>query len=78
MAGYIVLATSLPDTAAQVLELYRARWQIEQVFHRLKGLFSFGEPPGTNPDSVKAWFYGKLLVAALCEAMAKEPSFSPG
>ena len=26
MAGYIVLATSLPDTAAQVLELYRARW----------------------------------------------------
>ena len=77
MTGYIVLATSLPDTATQVLELYRARWQIEQVFRRLKGLFSFGEPPGTNPDSVKAWFYGKLLVAALCEAMAKEQSFSP-
>jgi len=77
MAGYIVLATSLSDTATQVLELYRARWQIEQVFHRLKGLFSFGEPPGTNPNSVKAWFYGKLLVAALCEAMAKEPSFFP-
>ena len=77
MAGYIVLATSLSDKAAQVLELYRARWQIEQVFHRLKGLFSFGEPPGTNPDSVKAWFYGKLLVAILCEAMAKEQSFFP-
>lgn len=77
MAGYIVLATSLSDTTAQVLELYRARWQIEQVFHRLKGLFSFGEPPGTNPNSVKAWFYGKLLVAILCEAMAKEQSFSP-
>ena len=77
MAGYIVLATSLPDTATRVLELYRARWQIEQVFRRLKSLFSFAEPPGTNPDSVKAWFYGKLLVAALCEAMAKEQSFSP-
>ena len=77
MAGYIVLATSLSDTTAQVLELYRARWQIEQVFRRLKSLFSFGEPPGTNPNSVKAWFYGKLLVAALCEAMAKEQSFSP-
>jgi len=77
MAGYIVLATSLSDTTAQVLELYRARWQIEQVFRRLKGLFSFGEPPGKNPDSVKAWFYGKLLVAILCEAMAKKQSFSP-
>lgn len=77
MAGYIVLATSLSDTAAQVLELYRARWQIEQVFRRLKGLFSFGEPPGKNPDSVKAWFYGKLLVAILCEAMATELLFPP-
>lgn len=77
MAGYVVLATSLSDTTAHVLELYRARWQIEQVFHRLKGLFNFGEPPGTNPNSVKAWFYGKLLVAALCEAMTKEPAFSP-
>ena len=77
MAGYIVLATSLSDTTAQVLELYRARWQIEQVFRRLKGLFSFGEPPGENAASVKAWFYGKLLVAILCEAMAKDQSFSP-
>lgn len=34
--------TNLPDTAGRVLELYRARWQIEYVFHRLKGLFSFG------------------------------------
>jgi len=47
------------------------------VFRRLKGLFSFGEPPGSNPDSVKAWFYGKLLVAALCEAMKKEQFFPP-
>lgn len=78
MANYIVLATNLPDTTSQILALYRARWQIELVFRRLKGLFSFGEPPGTNPDSVKAWFYGKLLMAALCEAMTKqEPLFPP-
>lgn len=77
MAQYIVLATNLPDTAEQVLELYRARWQIECVFRRLKGLFSFGEPPGSNPDSVKAWFYGKLFLAALCEAAVAQPIFSP-
>lgn len=78
MTNYIVLATNLPDTTSQVLGLYRARWQIELVFRRLKGLFSFGEPPATNPDSVKAWFYGKLLLAGLCEAMTKrEPVFFP-
>lgn len=77
MASYIVLATSLSDPTAQVLELYRARWQIEQVFRRLKGIFDFGEPPGKNPDSVKAWFYGKLFLAALCEAITAKPSFSP-
>lgn len=78
MAEYIVLASNLSDTATQILELYRARWQIECVFRRLKELFSFGEPPGTNPDSVKAWFYGKLFLAALCEAMAKDADFPPG
>lgn len=77
MAGYIVVATNLPDTAEQILELYRARWQIEQVFLRLKGLFCIGEPPSSNPDSVKAWFYGKLLVAALCEAISRGRTFSP-
>lgn len=77
MAQYIVLATNLSDTAEQVLAIYRARWQIECVFRRLKGLFSFGEPPGTNPDSVKAWFYGKLFLAALCEAMVTQSPFSP-
>jgi hypothetical protein len=61
---YIVLATNLDYTEEQILELYRARWQIELVFRRLKSLFGFGEVPGSNPNSVKAWFYGKLLLAA--------------
>ena len=36
---YIVLVTSLEYTNEQILELYRARWQIEQVFYRLKSLY---------------------------------------
>lgn len=75
LSKYIVLVTSLEYTNAQILELYRARWQIEQVFLRLKELFGFGEIPTKNPDAAKAWFYGKLLVASLCEAMVR--SFSP-
>jgi hypothetical protein len=74
MTQYIVLLTSLEETPERVAELYRARWQIEQVFRRLKSLFAFGEVPGKNPESIKAWFYGKLLVAALCETVAKDIS----
>jgi hypothetical protein len=74
---YIVLATSLDYTNDQILELYRSRWQIEQVFYRLKSLFGYGEIPSKREDSIKAWFYGKLLLAALCETILKKMSFSP-
>jgi len=74
---YIIVATSLIYTNEQIFELYRSRWQIEMVFNRLKTLFGFGEIPSKNEDSVKAWFYGKLFLAALSEAMVKESHFSP-
>lgn len=77
LAAYIILATSLTQPPEQILALYRARWQIEQVFFRLKSLFNLGEVPGKNPDSVKAWFYGKLFVAALCETIALSLPFPP-
>jgi len=74
---YIVLATSLAYSDDRILELYRARWQIEQVFLRLKELYSFGDVPSKNPDSVKAWFYGKLFLAVLGETILKRECFSP-
>ena len=74
---YVVIATSLDYTNEQILELYRARWQIEQVFYRLKSLFGYGDVPGKNEKTVKAWFYGKLFLAALCERILKRESFSP-
>jgi hypothetical protein len=74
---YVVLATSLDYTNEQILELYRARWQIEQVFYRLKSLFGYGDVPSKRDDTVKAWFFGKLLLAALCESILKRMSFPP-
>jgi len=74
---YIVLATSLDYTNEQILELYRARWQIEQVFFRLKSLFGYDNVPSKCEDSVKAWFYGKLMLAALCENILKKMPFPP-
>lgn len=74
---YIVLVTSLEYTKEQILELYRARWQIEQVFYRLKSLFGYDDVPSKNDDMARAWFYAKLLLGALCETILKRESFSP-
>jgi hypothetical protein len=75
--NYIIVATNLFYTSEQIFELYRARWQIELVFKRLKSLFGFGNVPAKNPNSVKAWFYGKLLLAGVCEASIKRSHFPP-
>ena len=74
---YIVLATSLDYTNEQILELYRARWQIEKVFHRLKSLFGYGNTPCKNEAAIMAWYYGKLFLASLCEYILKLKTFSP-
>ena len=76
---YIIIATSLGAevTAAQILELYRARWQIELAFKRLKSLFHYNDLPANQSDSVRSWFYGKLLLAALCETLVNTGRFSP-
>jgi transposase len=73
----IVVATSLDYSNDRILELYRARWQIEQVFFRLKEMYAFGEVPSSNDDSVKAWFYGKLFLAILSETITFRECFSP-
>ena len=77
---YIIVATSLGEeiSAARVLELYRMRWEIELVFKRLKSLFQYGEVPMKRDKSARAWFYGKLLFAALCETLVNTGRFSPG
>ena len=74
---YVVLATNLGYTNSQILELYRTRWQVEQVFYRLKSLFGYGNTPNKRDDTAKAWFYGKLLLAALCESILKSMPFPP-
>ena len=77
---HVIAATSLGKeeaTAAQVLELYRMRWQIGLAFKRLKSLFACNDLPEKQSGSVRAWFYGKLPLAALCEALVNAGRFSP-
>jgi hypothetical protein len=81
LAEYIfVLATpGLDDlTAAQILELYRVRWQVELGFRRLKSLFDAGSAPNRDPESVRSWIYAKLLAVLLIERLGEESRlFSP-
>ncbi|GHV87580.1 putative transposase InsL for insertion sequence element IS186A [Spirochaetia bacterium] len=77
---YIIVVTSLGEaeaTAVQILELYRMRWQIELAFKRLKSLFQYNDIPVSLDQSARAWFYGKLLLAALCETLVNNGRFSP-
>jgi len=71
-ADYVVLFTTTPPerlSAAQCIELYRLRWQIELQFKRWKSLCGFDRMPNFRPDTIVSWLYAKTLVAVLLEKM---------
>ena len=71
-AKYVILFTTFPAasfSAAEVLEWYRTRWQVELVFKRFKSLAELGHLPKHDEHSAKAWLYGKLFVALLVEKL---------
>jgi hypothetical protein len=75
---YILVLTNLePEhwTAAQILELYRCRWQIELAFKRLKTLLQIGYLPKKDPDSARAWMQLKLLLALITEKLCYDARF---
>jgi len=75
---YVIVVTSITDASAElILDLYRQRWHIELAFKRLKSLFKYHEIPVHVEQSAWAWFYGKLLLAALCETWVNKGRFSP-
>jgi len=80
-AGYVMVFTTAAQqslSAAQVLEIYRLRWQIELVFKRFKQLAQIGHLPKEDAESSKAWLYGKLFVALLGERLMRHAqSLSP-
>lgn len=72
LAAFVLVLTSLPaswGTAAIILELYRARWQVELAFKRLKQLLGAGHVPKTTDASSRAWLQAKILTALLIEHM---------
>jgi hypothetical protein len=80
-AKYILLLTSLPAEAfppADILALYRFRWQIELAFKRFKSLAGLDMLPAKKPELARAWIYARLIVAIIAEQIAGQvPDSSP-
>lgn len=80
-AKYVIIFTTfapLTFSAAEVLQWYRVRWQVELLFKRLKSLAQLGHLPKADAQSARAWLYGKLFVALLTEQLIHQgQTFSP-
>jgi hypothetical protein len=81
VAKYTLLLTSLPADAfppADILALYRFRWQIELAFKRFKSLAGLDMLPAKKPELARAWIYARLIVAIIAEQIAGQvPDSSP-
>lgn len=80
-AKYILLLTSLPAAIfqpADILGLYRLRWQIELAFKRFKSLAGLDTLPAKKPELARAWIYARLILAIIAEQIAGQvPDSSP-
>lgn len=80
-AQYVMLFTTLPEElfdAAEVLNIYRWRWQVEVAFKRLKQLLRLGHLPHSDEKAAQGWILSKLTVALLLEKAYRQAlSLSP-
>jgi hypothetical protein len=80
-AEYILLLTSLPPSTfppADVLALYRFRWQLELAFKRMKSLAGLDALAAKKPELARAWIYARLIVFLIAERSAGQvPDSSP-
>jgi len=71
-AQYLILMTTLDEAtmpAAQILELYRRRWQIEFAFKCLKSLGDLDNTQAKEERLAKAAIWAKLILAILGQTL---------
>lgn len=65
MAQYVVVFTTVARVRLScdlILQLYRARWQVELDFKRSKSLAGLDRLPNFRADTIESWIYAKLLL----------------
>ena len=79
-AEYIVLLTTAPRARLgeeQVIELYRARWQVELDFKRDKSIGQLDTLPSLIPQTIHAWLCAKVLLGLIVRRLATQPVAIP-
>jgi len=74
-AGFMILATSLPETgfaAQEILAAYRLRWQIELAFKRLKSLLHIDKLRTRSETGTRCWVQAHLIMALLCDDFSQD------
>lgn len=80
-AEFLILFTTLPAsraTEAQLVALYRLRWQIELAIKRLKSILGLAHLTARHPALCRAVLLAKLLLVVLVDDLcADAEAFSP-
>jgi IS4 transposase len=74
-AEFMILGTSLPQEgydAADILAVYRLRWQIELAFKRLKSLLHIDRLPTRTERGSRSWLNAHLILALLCDDLSQD------
>lgn len=71
-AEFVVVFTTTTDqlSAQQVLEVYRARWQVELEFKRRKSIEELDKLPNFLPETIYSWICAKLLLQQIAYKIA--------
>jgi hypothetical protein len=70
LAGFVLLVSTLPAhrwSAERLVELYRARWQIEVLFKRIKDVLALHTLPAQTPQGAQAMICALLVAWMLIE-----------
>jgi len=74
-AHFTYLITDLPREvlpAAEALELYRLRWQVEIFFKRLKSILQLGRLRAHDPRLARTYLYAKILGALILDELCEK------
>jgi hypothetical protein len=75
LAGWLLLVTTLDASvwdSVMTIRLYRARWQIELIFKRMKSILKLGQLRSIQPQTVHAHLTTLLVAWALQENVAQQ------
>jgi len=73
-AHLVMLFTTVPEdllTGAEVLEIYRFRWQVEIAFRLFKQLLRIGRIPHKDHAVAEGWILAKLIIILLIEKVRR-------